>query len=198
MLYERDYYAEKEKALLFFGCRNKNADFYFELEYLDCKELEVIPAFSRDPVEGSLDRESVDPYTHIRKMEVLPEEYRVLETMDPGKTGWTRSTEYDQGKMYVQHMIRKNYKMVCFFLTQERPAIIMICGTAGRMPTSVRRALADALIMGGVTKKWEEAAEGFEEAGKIIDGGGPGSMAKQYEVAEKIIQRGGPIWQETY
>ena len=41
-------------CVLFFGCRNKMADFFFESEWKDLKQslpLEVLPAFSRDQVD---------------------------------------------------------------------------------------------------------------------------------------------------
>lgn len=58
MIYERSMAArlgatDASKQLLFFGCRNKSADFFYESEWEELSKtqpLEVFPAFSRDQV----------------------------------------------------------------------------------------------------------------------------------------------------
>ena len=39
---------EKRETLLYFGCRNKNADFFFETDFARVPNLDLDTAFSRD------------------------------------------------------------------------------------------------------------------------------------------------------
>ncbi|CAK7562686.1 MAG: NAPDH-dependent diflavin reductase [Sporothrix epigloea] len=158
LIQDRSQFKPRAEALLFFGCRNKNADFHFHKEWSATPDLTVIPAFSRDP----------------RPEEPEPGKEKTAET-EPGKkpvvnevpvTNGTTKTEdfaeaavvtysYDTGKNYVQHMIRRNAAMVCELL--KRNAIICLCGNSGRMPKSVRQALSDAAVSGGLCKDTDEA-----------------------------------------
>lgn len=89
--------------------------------------------------------------------------------MGPIDAPWMRSTEYDKGKMYVQHQIRQNAHEVCEMLKLASDAdtkpIIMICGNAGRMPISVRHALTDALVLGGMCANHEAAKTTLQDIG---------------------------------
>ena len=38
----------RRKSVLYFGCRNKDADFFFQNDFSKIEELELITAFSRD------------------------------------------------------------------------------------------------------------------------------------------------------
>lgn len=154
--------SETAPTLLFFGCRNKNADYYFKNEWEAQKEVRVITAFSRDPISPS-DQPSLDPYAK-QETDLLATEV-VLENkaapIGPQNTLWTRSFDYDRGKMYIQHQIRRHAHQLCDLLNKgyvsgNKP-IIMICGNAGRMPLSVRHALEDAMVIGGLVKDNERA-----------------------------------------
>jgi sulfite reductase alpha subunit-like flavoprotein len=120
------------ETVLFFGCRNENADYYYR-DYWESQEaLEVIPAFSRDPVE-----------------------YDAVASATPDG----QIPDYDAGKNYVQHQIRRHAHRVAELVAKD--AMICICGNSGRMPKSVREALIDSIVLGGLTKDREEAEKVF-------------------------------------
>lgn len=172
LLQERQLFGENGKgpALLFFGCRSRNADFYAHVFLESYNRLTLIPAFSRDPIRAD-ERVFLDPYAKQNESLVKPEIVLSAEpaSIGPHNTPWTRSFEYDRGKMYVQHQIRRHAKEVCQLVKQARdfgvPPIIMICGNAGRMPVSVRQALEDALIIGTLAKDNDEAKQILQDIG---------------------------------
>ncbi|KAH6659564.1 hypothetical protein BKA67DRAFT_529707 [Truncatella angustata] len=94
--------------VLFFGGRNRTADYYFQDDW-SLLRVKVHTAFSRDQRE----------------------------------------------KIYVQDVIRREYKLVCGML--QEGATIMICGSSGKMPTAVREALLDAMVKGELCKTLEDA-----------------------------------------
>ncbi|KAH9904122.1 riboflavin synthase domain-like protein [Xylariomycetidae sp. FL2044] len=98
---DRDLVRQRGDLLLFFGGRNRKADFHFESQWKSLG-VKVITAFSRD----------------------------------------------QEKKIYVQDRIRENAKYVCQLLRQG--AIIVICGSAGKMPIAVRQAFCDAMVIGGL------------------------------------------------
>lgn len=157
-------------ALLFFGCRNRDADFHFKDEFHCFENLNVIPAFSRDPISQD-DKCSLDPYASQEKSLVKPEIELSTDPapIGPHNTPWVRSFDYDRGKMYVQHLIRKRAKDICLTVKHAQKAglepIFMICGNAGRMPISVRHALEDALVIGGLVKDNEAAKAYLQSVG---------------------------------
>jgi sulfite reductase alpha subunit-like flavoprotein len=123
------------ETMLFFGCRNERADYYYRDYWRAQQGLEVIPAFSRDPVPEKND-------------EAVP--------LDDGKP-----PEYDIGKNYVQHQIRRHARRVAELVAKD--ALICVCGNSGRMPQSVREALIDAIVIGGLTDNREEAEKVFQK-----------------------------------
>lgn len=130
--------------------------------------MEVIPAFSRDPIDRA-DQASLDPYAEQAK-NVLPPQISIgnrAAPIGPQNTPWTRSFDYDRGKMYVQHRIRRYADKICDLIKDgldlDQKPIIMICGNAGRMPISVRLALEDAIVIGGLAKDNENAKRAVQE-----------------------------------
>lgn len=160
LIYERHEYEEVGDEYLFFGCRNRKADFYFAGEWEDLG-VKVFPAFSRDP-------DALDPITfeNYGSPSTLPSSitgvYGAAQAppLDTVSTG-LRTFDYDKGKMYVQHLIRKHAELVCELVTKK--AIVVLCGNSGRMPASVRRALLDAFQIGKLASSSMEAETIFEK-----------------------------------
>lgn len=170
---ERDFWKDdKGPAVVFFGCRSKNADFYFSKywEKQRANDVEVIPAFSRDPISPD-EQVFLDSWVKQSAQLVGPEMEMtaIPDAIGPENTPWPRSFNYDHGKMYVQHMIRREAKEVCRIVQCAWelgvPPIIMICGNAGRMPVSVRQALEDALVIGGLAKTSTQAKQTLQNIG---------------------------------
>ncbi|KAK1834334.1 hypothetical protein QBC39DRAFT_389420 [Podospora conica] len=126
---------------LFFGCRNRDADFFFGDEWGRYPNVEVHAAFSRDPVV-------VPPPTPA--------------VADEGVH------QYDTGKNYVQHKIREHGREIAALLTGGggKP-IICVCGNAGRMPVSVREAFKDVLVKCAVVGDGVEAERWLSDSGNV-------------------------------
>jgi sulfite reductase alpha subunit-like flavoprotein len=120
------------ETVLFFGCRNEHADYYYRDYWESQQGLEVIPAFSRDPVPPT-------PGDIVDSGNQIP--------------------DYDAGKNYVQHQIRRHARRVAELVAKD--AMICVCGNSGRMPKSVREALIDSIVLGGLTDNKEEAEKTF-------------------------------------
>jgi sulfite reductase alpha subunit-like flavoprotein len=164
LIQERAIYRHPGDTLLFFGCRNRSADFYFEHEWKLYPNMTVYPAFSRDrivpdprttAISAGADETSVSstittptPATGIASSSVPSDPDSILSKV-----------EYDANKNYVQHLIRKHAKDVAYLL-QRRP-IVCVCGNAGHMPVSVRNALLDVLVMTGMVRDKDEAQTWF-------------------------------------
>ncbi|KAL1900108.1 NAPDH-dependent diflavin reductase [Sporothrix stenoceras] len=168
LIHDRSQSSPRAETLLFFGCRNKSADYHFHEEWATTEDLAVIPAFSRDPKE-------LEPEPKVQPTpppEMKPEVKEAAEKPVTNGVAITNSTStttepaapaepevivysYDEGKNYVQHMIRRNADKVCELL--QKNAIICLCGNSGRMPKSVREALKDAAFSGGFCKDTDEA-----------------------------------------
>ncbi|KAF3767798.1 riboflavin synthase domain-like protein [Cryphonectria parasitica EP155] len=156
------------KTLLFYGCRSKDADFHFEGNWRRLKGLAVVPAFSRDPINED-EKSFLDPYAK-QESSLGPSGMSAMPgPIGPQNTPWIRSFDYDRGKMYVQHQIRRYAQEMCNLIMRGIESghnpIIMICGNAGRMPVSVRLALEDALVIGGLVKDNEAAKHVLQEFG---------------------------------
>jgi sulfite reductase alpha subunit-like flavoprotein len=123
--YDRTTAASMGETVLFFGCRNEHADFHYRDVWTSLGGLEVIPAFSRDPAAV------------------------------PPPVDDDQSLDYDRGKNYVQHQIRRHARRVADLIAKD--ALICVCGNSGRMPKSVREALLDAMVLGGLVKRKEDA-----------------------------------------
>jgi sulfite reductase alpha subunit-like flavoprotein len=158
--------------LLFFGARNRDADFYYHREWPKYDRLEVIPAFSRDPV-AEPDKAFLDPYRQ-QALDVVRTEYEDLspraEPMDATNMPWLQSFDYDRGKMYVQHQVRRHAHKICALIDRHAgPPIFVVCGNSGRMQVSVRRALEDALVLGGKASDNEQAKRMLQDWGVWVE-----------------------------
>ncbi len=153
LLYDRDEHEGRGPALLFFGCRERRADFYFQDEWDAMDGLKVLPVFSRDPVSPA--KSSIDSYSAYSS--ILPAQDSSSVQLPPHNAASTGvlSYDYDRGKNYVQHLLRKHAKEVCELF--KKGATICICGGSGRMSRSVRQALVDVAVLGGMYKTRDEA-----------------------------------------
>lgn len=160
LIWERQMYRAIGPQLLFFGCRNRKADFYFENEWEELGDtITVIPAFSRDP--DALEPDVCDPYKEDPAAAVPGAKSSTGFQPPNAETTGLVSYDYDRGKMYVQHLIRKNAQKVCDLMRED--AIIVLCGNSGRMPISVRRALLDAMVIGGLAEDLKMAEARFSK-----------------------------------
>jgi len=139
LIHERMDYEVRGKVILFYGCRNRKKDFHYLDDWMKLHDrgLDILlnPVYSRDS----------PPEVNAQKPELNPQ----------GEPAGLEAFQYDRGKNYVQHHIRKQAAKVCSLLNQG--AFVCICGNSGRMPQSVRQALVDAAISGGFCKTAEEA-----------------------------------------
>ncbi|KAJ0115370.1 hypothetical protein J7T55_012648 [Diaporthe amygdali] len=167
LIQERNLYHDLGRTVLFFGARNREADYYYGSEWKTYDKLRVIEAFSRDPIVES-DMPFLDPYTKKKQNAFKPEPdiFSGAERMTAENTPWLQSVDYDRGKMYIQHQIRRFAEDICHVINRsDAVPIFVICGNAGRMPISVRRALEDALVIGGKAKNNDEAKRFLQVAG---------------------------------
>ncbi|KXX83397.1 NADPH-dependent diflavin oxidoreductase 1 [Madurella mycetomatis] len=146
IIQERGGYERPGDTLLFFGCRNRAADFYFWQEWEQLPNVRVYPAFSRDR-----DVPGPEPLTTGAAVS------KGADILSP--------VEYDVSKNYVQHLIRKHAAEVGALMV--RNPIVCICGNAGRMPISVRNAFLDALVISGVVKSKDAAERWFSDPGNL-------------------------------
>jgi sulfite reductase alpha subunit-like flavoprotein len=124
-----EYPNQNRDMVLFFGSRNKKADYFFEDEWRNpTLRTEVFTAFSRDQRE----------------------------------------------KIYVQDLIRREGKLVHQLLAAN--ALIIVCGSSGRMPLQVRQAFVDIM----------------EEHG------GPWENKEQVERTFEFLEKRGQYLQETW
>jgi sulfite reductase alpha subunit-like flavoprotein len=145
ILQERDKYDHAGDTLLFFGCRNRTADFHFAREWHAFPSVRVYPAFSRDSIEP-------DPETTATLGSALP----AADSLAAAAAALhPDAPQYDAHRNYVQHLIRKHADHVGSLM--RRKPIVCICGNAGRMPISVRSALLDALVASKVAEDVEQA-----------------------------------------
>lgn len=156
IIQERASYVEHGHTLLFFGCRNRDADFHFGSEWKEYPNVKVYPAFSRDNI-------TPDPTTTAHANTSTTTSTTATAVSGPAPRTHTDILallpEYDAGKNYVQHMIRKHAQEVGALMS--RNPVVCVCGNAGRMPTSVRAALLDALVISGVVADVEAAETWF-------------------------------------
>ncbi|KAK4126550.1 hypothetical protein N657DRAFT_689051 [Parathielavia appendiculata] len=149
LMEDRDSYRRVAgDTLLFFGCRNRAADFHFASEWPTYPNLKVHAAFSRDRIEPDPATTATSPAPSDTLAQSLELVYGAKDTV-----------QYDARKNYVQHLIRKHADEVGALM--RRNPIVCVCGNAGRMPISVRNAFLDALVISGVVDDKEEAEKWF-------------------------------------
>lgn len=124
-----EYPNQNRDMVLFFGNRNKQADYFFEAEWKNpTLRTEVFTAFSRDQRE----------------------------------------------KIYVQDLIRREGKLIHRLLSEN--ALIIVCGSSGKMPLQVRQAFIDVM----------------EEYG------GPWESRQHVEKTFEFLEKRGQYLQETW
>lgn len=140
-------------TVLFFGCRNESADFHFRHEWEATPDMRVVPAFSRDPV-----RPDDDETTATAAMPPIPDPAPVPVPV-PGQSAppAVQALASERGRNYVQHQIRRRAAEVAALV--GRGAMVCLCGNAGLMPLSVKEALLDSLVLGGLVGTRAEAEE---------------------------------------
>jgi sulfite reductase alpha subunit-like flavoprotein len=163
VIQERDCFDSAGDTLLFFGCRNRTADFHFAHEWSSYPNVKVYPAFSRDSIEPEPET-THSSSTTTAVDDVLDPLTTAIALLHPEGAA-AAARPYDARKNYVQHLIRKHAAEVGAFL-RNRP-IVMICGNAGRMPVSVRAALLDALVASGVCGDGEEAGRWLADPERV-------------------------------
>ncbi|KAK3323626.1 hypothetical protein B0T19DRAFT_210422 [Cercophora scortea] len=146
LIQDRARFHNHGPALLFYGCRNEKADYFFQEEWKDTPRLEVFPAFSRDPLSPS-DQKALEKYENTSDM---------VNGAIPGLPG----LQYDTGKNYVQLQIRKEAQKIGELMV--RYPLVCVCGNSGRMPSSVRDALLDCLVISKIVSSKEEANHWFD------------------------------------
>ncbi|KAK3991334.1 NADPH-dependent diflavin oxidoreductase 1 [Cladorrhinum sp. PSN332] len=137
LVQERSNWKAPGDTLIFFGCRNRTADYHFEDEWKLHPNVIVYPAFSRDNEKP---------------------------TLPPQPEDWFASAippQYDANKNYVQHLIRQQAETVAALL--KKNPIVCVSGNAGRMPISVRNAFLDVLVSTGTCDNREAAAKWFDD-----------------------------------
>ncbi|KAI1342412.1 riboflavin synthase domain-like protein [Xylariaceae sp. FL0016] len=118
VIWERYVRGSLNNVLVFFGGRNRKADFYFEREW-DKLHVDIRTAFSRDQRE----------------------------------------------KIYVQDVIRESHERVCQLIRAN--AVVLLCGSSGKMPEAVKLALYDAMVLGKMAPDREKAKVRFDEEVEI-------------------------------
>ena len=79
-----------------------------------------------------------------------------------------RVLDFDRGKNYVQHQIKKHAFEVGKILTGDVTPIICVCGNSGRMPAAVREAFEYVLLDQKVVSGEEEAKKWLNDKNNVI------------------------------
>lgn len=137
--------------LLFFGCRNSHADFFFREEWERWQHRHENDLHKETNGEGRTQAGNC-ANEGCRRVYVA----------------FSRDQEK---KHYVQHLVREHAEEV-FRLLHDQEGIVYVCGSSGRMPQAVREALVEIFENGGGNDRKLDrgAAErylaGMERAGR--------------------------------
>lgn len=101
-----------------------------------------------------------DYWESLEGLEVLPAFSRDSTPIPRSAASESAIPDYDYGKNYVQHQIRNQARRVAELIGKD--ALICVCGNSGRMPKSVREALLDAMVLGGLVERREDAETVFQ------------------------------------
>ncbi|KAK4174186.1 putative NADPH reductase TAH18 [Triangularia setosa] len=159
LLQERAEYEEGSgpgDSLLFFGCRNKRKDYHFAEEWQWFRGLTVYPCFSRDAPDP--DPSPPSPLPPPTTWQPQPAKTELEEDVE---FGIASDEEYDRGKKYVQNEIKHRAKEVAEMM--KKGPIVVVCGSAGKMPVAVRRAFLNVLVREAVVKTREEGEMWLEQ-----------------------------------
>ncbi|KAL3420401.1 NADPH-dependent diflavin oxidoreductase 1 [Phlyctema vagabunda] len=143
------------RSVLFFGNRNRDADFFYANEYTpDALDADVFSCFSRD----------------------------------------------QRQKIYVQDLIRQQSAMIMRAI--DAGAAVYVCGSSGKMPEAVRRALVDVIEERKITQVQDEedmaggtnpVAVSTQDADKAVD-----STREKAERFFGLLEKQGRFIQETW